>query len=74
MNRSERDRLSILDGALERYDAAAAKALTEIQNAGFPVRSLHQAREIQAEYREVARVQANALARMSVIARGRRTA
>ncbi|MCC2030636.1 hypothetical protein [Microbacterium allomyrinae] len=62
----------MLDGAILRFDQAEAKALTAMQNAGFPVRSISEAREIQAEYREAARLQAHALARMSVIAQGGR--
>jgi hypothetical protein len=74
MNRSERARLTKLDGILARHDAAEKQALLDLRNAGFNVRGIAQARRIQAEYREQARIAAHAVERMSAIASGRKTA
>jgi hypothetical protein len=63
-----------LDGIIGRLDNAERKALQDLRDEGFPVHTIHQARVIQAEYREAARIHASAVERMSVIAQGRRTA
>jgi hypothetical protein len=74
MNRSERARMARLDSTLRRLDDAEKTALFEIRNAGFPVRNITEARTLQAEYQEAARVHAHAVERMSELARGRKTA
>lgn len=74
MRRHERARLTRLDGILSRLDAAEKKALQELRDEGFPVRTVHEARMVQAEYREAARLQAHAISRMTEIESGKRTA
>lgn len=74
MNRSDRARMAKLDSALRRLDQAEKTALFELRNAGFPVRNISEARTLQAEYQEAARIQAHAVERMSDLARGRKTA
>lgn len=71
MNRSERARLSILESVLERHTEAEKRAIYELRNAGIQVMSITEARKIQQQYREQARLAAHAVERMSQIARGR---
>lgn len=72
MNRFDRARMMKLESAVGKVDTAEKNAVTHLQQAGFHVSTMAEARLILSEYREAARLQASQIDIMASIAGGRR--